>query len=61
MTETKLKPCPTCASVAPHLHPAMQSGGEVELCTDIFHLQPTPLNKHEYIVAVQQKRERTEP
>jgi len=39
MNETK---CPTCQSTAPHLHPAMQCGGEVELCHDAFHLRVTP-------------------
>jgi len=29
--------CPTCGSVAPHKHPAVQVGGEVQLCPDLWH------------------------
>lgn len=29
--------CPTCDSPQPHLHPAMQHGGEVQPCTDPWH------------------------
>lgn len=46
--------CPTCGSKAPHLHPALQDGGEVHLCTDAFHLTPTQQNRPEYIEAVRQ-------
>jgi hypothetical protein len=31
--------CPTCDSHAPNLHPAVQSGGEVEVCSDSWHHQ----------------------
>lgn len=48
--------CPRCDSTAPHLHPAMQFEGEVELCTHDFHLSETPSNKPEYIAAVLEKR-----
>lgn len=48
--------CPTCNSPAPHLHPAMQHEGEVEVCTDDFHLQNTPQNKLEYRNNVLRKR-----
>lgn len=44
--------CPKCTSTAPHLHPAVQHGGEVGLCTDPFHLQPTPQNTPEYVADV---------
>lgn len=29
--------CPSCDSPDPRLHPAMQLGGEVEICHDDFH------------------------
>lgn len=32
--------CPTCESTAPHLHPAMQHGGEVQPCPDAWHTAP---------------------
>lgn len=48
--------CPTCHSPAPHLHPAVQHEGEVEICTDDFHLRDTPQNKPEYREGVRQKR-----
>ena len=47
--------CPTCDSRQPHLHPAVQVGGEVELCTDDFHLRHTPQNMSGYIEAVKAK------
>lgn len=49
--------CRTCGSTAPHMHPAMQHEGEVELCTNAFHLTPTPQNKPEYIEAVSAKQD----
>lgn len=36
--------CPTCTSTAPHMHPAVQHEGEVQVCLDSFHLQSTPEN-----------------
>lgn len=55
MTEEK---CPTCGSDAPHLHPAVQFEGEVQTCTDVFHLTPTPQNRPHYISAVVAERAR---
>lgn len=34
--------CPTCDSPAPHLHPAVQHEGEVQVCRDAFHDRATP-------------------
>ena len=48
--------CPTCRSRDPHLHPAIQYEGEVEVCTDVYHLIPTNQNRLEYIEAVKAKR-----
>lgn len=50
--------CPTCKSTAPHMHPAVQREGEVELCIDSFHLTPTRQNRPAYIAAVEAKRAR---
>lgn len=50
--------CPTCDAPQPHLHPAVQCGGEVEICRDAFHLTPTPMNKPEWIAAVREKQSR---
>lgn len=52
-TEVK---CPTCESPAPHLHPAIQVEGEVEICADAYHLTPTNQNRAKYIEAVVSKR-----
>lgn len=46
--------CPKCGSNAPHLHPAVQVEGEVELCTDDYHLIRT--NQNRYVDDVLRKR-----
>jgi hypothetical protein len=43
-----MKPCKSCGSPQPHLHPAVQFEGEVETCTDDFHMRPTPQNTPAY-------------
>ena len=48
--------CPSCDSPSPHLHPAVQFEGEVETCSDEYHLRITNRNKPEYIKAVLRKR-----
>ena len=48
--------CPRCGSPSPERHPAVQCEGEVELCTDDFHLIPTNMNSPAYIEAVLKKR-----
>jgi hypothetical protein len=51
--------CPTCGSSAPHMHPAIQHEGEVQVCADSFHLTPTPQNRPEYINAVRRLQAKT--
>lgn len=43
--------CPTCDSPAPHLHPAIQFEGEVQVCYDAYHRQPTPENTPQKIAS----------
>lgn len=56
-TDEMTDECPRCGSDHPHLHPAVQVGGEVELCTHDFHLTQTGQNTPSYVAAVLQKRE----
>lgn len=44
--------CPRCDSPAPHLHPAAQHEGEVEVCPDPFHRTVTAENTAERIASV---------
>lgn len=53
--------CPRCKSVEPHLHPAVQSGGEVHMCPDNFHLRETPQNKESYRQQVRDEQARRVP
>jgi len=48
--------CPKCGSKHPHLHPAIQFEGEVEVCTGDFHLVPTNQNSEWHIAKVLAKR-----
>ncbi len=43
--------CPRCDSPHRHLHPAVQYGGEVQVCTDDYHRRITPQNTAERIRA----------
>lgn len=60
ITETKehdmTERCPRCDSPAPHLHPAMQAEGEVELCTHDFHMAITNQNRAEDLTEVRAAR-----
>lgn len=46
--------CPRCGSTAPHLHPAVQEGGEVQPCRDAWHKRVTPQNTPEKIRETQE-------
>ena len=41
--------CPRCNSPEPHLHPAVQFEGEVQVCQDDFHRTATAQNTPERI------------
>jgi hypothetical protein len=45
--------CKVCESPQPHLHPAVQHEGEVQLCRDDFHRTVTPQNSPAMIAEVQ--------
>lgn len=53
--------CPKCTSPAPHLHPAVQHEGEVNVCADEFHLRETPENRPEYRRQVEEARATNHP
>jgi hypothetical protein len=42
MTYTIGDHCPRCDSPQPHLHPAVQAGGEVQPCPHEYHDTITP-------------------
>jgi len=48
---TRPDKCPACASTEPHLHPAVQEGGEVQPCIHPFHLIVTAQNTPERVEA----------
>lgn len=48
--------CPRCNSPSPERHPAVQHEGETQICVHEFHLQPTNLNRPEFIQAVRRAR-----
>ncbi len=49
--------CPRCNSPQPHLHPAVQFEGEVEICTHRFHLTLTNQNDQTAINRVLRRRD----
>ena len=53
--------CPDCNSPFPGWHPAVQFEGEVEICTNGFHLKEHHTNKPEFMQAVRDKRLRMPP
>jgi hypothetical protein len=46
MKRIKTTRCPTCNSPSPELHPAMQHGGEIQLCGDVWH---SPKGVHQIV------------
>jgi hypothetical protein len=52
--------CPRCGSPKPHLHPAVQYGGEVQVCDHEFHRRVTPENTPDRIKEAGLE-ERTDP
>lgn len=44
--------CPECGSSKPHLHPAVQHEGEVQVCRNEYHLIATNQNTPKHIQAV---------
>lgn len=43
--------CPRCGSPQPHLHPAVQYGGEVQVCFHRYHLTLTAQNTADKILS----------
>lgn len=48
--------CPTCDSPSPERHPAMAWEGEVELCTDDYHLIRTNMVRESVVAEIMAKR-----
>ena len=44
--------CPRCDSPKPHLHPAVQHEGEVQVCRDDFHRRVTSQNTVDLIESI---------
>lgn len=47
-------PCPTCNSPSADRHPAVQHGGEVEICRDKFHWSSPLTQDHPCVLNVRE-------
>ena len=52
--EANMDRCPRCDSPQPHLHPAVQCEGEVQLCSHEYHHQVTSQNTQERIDSLEE-------